>query len=70
MRSGAAGIDRTHPRAVAAKRQLAERDAVAVVETRPAEALLVEDDDHFQWFVDLFVAEYATETASRQNVGT
>ena len=68
MRSSSAGIDRTHDRAVAARQPLVERDIVAAVEAPSGEALLLEQDDHFQWFVDLFVAEYASEATPRLNV--
>ena len=35
------------------------------VDVIAVEARLAEEEDPFQWFVDLFVAEYAAESAVR-----
>jgi hypothetical protein len=68
MRSGF-GVDGTHKRAVAGERSLVRRDVASPLEDDPAaETLLLDDDDPFQWFVDLFVAEYASEAATRPNL--
>ena len=60
MRSGY-GVDRTDQPLLAGERPLlAHSQAIAVQEVaggRPSS----EEDDAFQWFVNLFVAEYASE---------
>jgi hypothetical protein len=68
MRSGS-GVDRTQTRALAAERALVKRDVAPTFDDDAAtETLLLEEDDPFQWFVELFVAEYAAEAAPRPNV--
>jgi hypothetical protein len=61
-------VERTEAPAGAAKRPLAGREMRVVVEDVTAEAVLRDADDHFQWFVDLFIAEYASEAKPRPDL--
>ena len=59
VRSGY-GVDRTDQSLLAGERPLlAHSQAIAVQEV--AGGASSEEDDAFQWFVNLFVAEYASE---------
>lgn len=60
VRSGY-GVERSDEPAVVAERPAGR---YATVEDPRADALTREEDDPFQWFVDLFVAEYASEASS------
>ena len=63
VRSGYGG-ERDQP-ALAADRPYLERAGDVIVEE--ADQLSIEERDPFQWFVDLFVAEYATEARNPQS---
>ena len=56
VRSGH-GVERFDQPAEAAERPFAGRRYAAIIEDVPADALLREEDDALQWFVDLFVAD-------------
>ena len=67
---GAVGIvgsgsgDRPTNQAVAFGRTLVDVTPDVVVADVVNDEVVLEEPDHFQWFVDLFVAEYAVEARS------
>lgn len=65
VRSGY-GVDSVKKSAVAAERPPVP--VRTVIEDVAADAVVLEDDDTFQWFVNLFVAEYASEAKPGPNV--
>lgn len=58
------GVDRTDPPAIAGELPPVRMSSVPV-EAVAVKALSQNEDEHFQWFVDLFVAEYAAEATVR-----
>ena len=56
------GVDPTARPALVGEWPLASNAPSVALEPKTADAPPPEDDDQFRWFVDLFVAEYASET--------
>lgn len=55
------GVDATDQPSLAAERPLLIDTPAVTIEEVAGSARSPEEDDAFQWFVNLFVAEYSTE---------